>query len=78
MFDPLTRQLVPLTPIPEELVDEDLIYAGMLLKDEEAFQLALGNLDCNSMKVCFRYLGRGYFEHCRGKRNQRMMDDFVL
>ena len=51
VFDPLLRKLVPLTPIPEEIANEDLIYAGLLMKDEEAFQLALGNLDCNNMKV---------------------------
>ena len=51
VFDPLSRKLVPLTPVPEELSNEDLIYAGMLMADEDAFQLALGNLDCNTMKV---------------------------
>ena len=51
VFDPLSRKLVPLTPVPEDLQSEDLIYAGMLMADEDAFQLALGNLDCNTMKV---------------------------
>ena len=51
VFDPLTRKLVPLTPLTDDLADEDLIYAGMLMKDEDAYQLALGNLDCNNMKV---------------------------
>ena len=51
VFDPLTRKLVPLTPIPEDLNNEDLIYAGMLMTDEDAYQLALGNLDCNTMRV---------------------------
>nr|XP_015218223.1 PREDICTED: exonuclease 1 [Lepisosteus oculatus] len=50
VFDPLSRRLVPLNPYPEEINPQSLSYAGPNMGDQAALQIALGNVDVNSMK----------------------------
>lgn len=50
VFDPLQRKVVPLNPYPEHLDPLSLSYAGLNLGDDKGFQMALGNLDVNTME----------------------------
>ncbi|XP_077990626.1 uncharacterized protein LOC144444945 [Glandiceps talaboti] len=50
-FDPLQKKLVPLNPYPAEVEPNELQYAGKYLSDTLALQLALGNIDVQSMTV---------------------------
>lgn len=55
VFDPKTRKLRPLNDYPEheDLESLDLSYAGTMIDQETALQMAVGNLDINRMqKVC--------------------------
>ena len=47
-FDPLTHKLCPLTPYPPEVEVEELQYAGPYFSDEQALQIALGNVDIHT------------------------------
>ena len=51
VFDPKTRTLRPLNDYPEheDLESLDLSYAGTMIDQETALQMALGNLDINQM-----------------------------
>uniref|UniRef100_A0A8C4F4I1 Exonuclease 1 n=1 Tax=Dicentrarchus labrax TaxID=13489 RepID=A0A8C4F4I1_DICLA len=50
VFDPISRKVVPLNPYPEHMDPATLSYAGLNLGDEEGLQMALGNLDINTMQ----------------------------
>ncbi|CAL8255565.1 unnamed protein product [Lota lota] len=50
VFDPLRRKVVPLNPYPEHLDPSTLSYAGLNTGDEKGYQMALGNLDLNTME----------------------------
>lgn len=50
VFDPVRRKVVPLNPYPEHTDPATLSYAGLHLGDDKGLQMALGNLDINSME----------------------------
>ncbi|XP_035519762.1 exonuclease 1-like [Morone saxatilis] len=50
VFDPISRKVVPLNPYPEHMDPATLSYAGLNLGDDEGLQMALGNLDINTMQ----------------------------
>ncbi|XP_034148803.1 exonuclease 1 isoform X2 [Esox lucius] len=50
VFDPIRRKVVPLNPYPEHLDPATLSYAGRNVGDCKGFQMALGNLDINTME----------------------------
>uniref|UniRef100_A0A3Q1ETY9 Exonuclease 1 n=1 Tax=Acanthochromis polyacanthus TaxID=80966 RepID=A0A3Q1ETY9_9TELE len=49
-FDPVKRKVVPLNPYPEHIDPATLSYAGLNLGDDKGLQMALGNLDINTME----------------------------
>ncbi|XP_041105234.1 exonuclease 1-like [Polyodon spathula] len=50
VFDPISRRLVPLNPYPDDMDPKTLSYAGHHIGDNDAFQIALGNVDINNME----------------------------
>ncbi|XP_073783251.1 exonuclease 1 isoform X1 [Danio rerio] len=50
VFDPLRRKVVPLNPYPDHINPAALSYAGTNVGDEKGLQMALGNLDINTMQ----------------------------
>ncbi|TDH01001.1 hypothetical protein EPR50_G00175600 [Perca flavescens] len=50
VFDPVMRKVVPLNPYPEHMDPATLSYAGLNLGDDKGLQMALGNLDINTME----------------------------
>ncbi|KAM9466429.1 exonuclease 1 [Clarias gariepinus] len=50
VFDPINRKVVPLNPYPENLDLSKLSYAGVNVGDKQGLQMALGNVDINTMK----------------------------
>lgn len=50
VFDPINRKVVPLNPYPENLELSTLSYAGVNVGDKQGLQMALGNLDINTME----------------------------
>ncbi|XP_068597714.1 exonuclease 1 [Brachionichthys hirsutus] len=50
VFDPVRRKVVPLSPYPEHVDAAALSYAGLHLGDENGFQMAVGNLDINTLE----------------------------
>ncbi|XDV43136.1 hypothetical protein PO909_011665 [Leuciscus waleckii] len=50
VFDPLKRKVVPLNPYPDHIDPASLSYAGTNVGDESGLEMALGNLDINTMQ----------------------------
>ncbi|KAM9345078.1 exonuclease 1 [Symphorus nematophorus] len=50
VFDPVRRKVVPLNPYPEHVDPATLSYAGVNVGDDKGLQMALGNLDINTME----------------------------
>ncbi|NXJ09868.1 EXO1 Exonuclease, partial [Odontophorus gujanensis] len=50
VFDPIKRKLVPLNDYADDIDPETLIYAGRHFGDSTAFQIALGNIDIDTME----------------------------
>nr|XP_033793140.1 exonuclease 1 [Geotrypetes seraphini]XP_033793141.1 exonuclease 1 [Geotrypetes seraphini]XP_033793142.1 exonuclease 1 [Geotrypetes seraphini] len=50
VFDPLKRELVPLNPYPSDIDPQTLDYAGRNIGHNIALQIALGNIDINTME----------------------------
>uniref|UniRef100_A0A8C5ERX1 Exonuclease 1 n=1 Tax=Gouania willdenowi TaxID=441366 RepID=A0A8C5ERX1_GOUWI len=50
VFDPVLKKVVPLNPYPDHLDTDALPYAGLNLGDAVGFQMALGNLDINTLQ----------------------------
>nr|XP_055028599.1 exonuclease 1 [Misgurnus anguillicaudatus]XP_055028600.1 exonuclease 1 [Misgurnus anguillicaudatus] len=50
VFDPLRRKVVPLNPYPDHVDPASLSYAGTNVGDEKGLEMALGNLDINTMQ----------------------------
>ncbi|KAF0027628.1 hypothetical protein F2P81_020369 [Scophthalmus maximus] len=50
VFDPIRRKVVPLNPYPEHIDPATLSYAGLNVGDDKGLQMALGNLDINTME----------------------------
>ncbi|XP_024153220.1 exonuclease 1 [Oryzias melastigma] len=50
VFDPVQRKVVPLNPYPEHTDPASLSYAGLNLGDDKGLEMALGNLDFNTME----------------------------
>ncbi|KAF7667849.1 hypothetical protein LDENG_00040920 [Lucifuga dentata] len=50
VFDPVKRKVVPLNPYPEHIDPTTLSYAGHNIGDDKGLQMALGNLDINTME----------------------------
>ncbi|XP_056291773.1 exonuclease 1 [Pseudoliparis swirei] len=50
VFDPVRRKVVPLNPYLEHIDPASLGYAGLNLGDDKGLQMALGNLDINTME----------------------------
>uniref|UniRef100_A0A3Q1HJI4 Exonuclease 1 n=1 Tax=Anabas testudineus TaxID=64144 RepID=A0A3Q1HJI4_ANATE len=50
VFDPVRRKVVPLTPYPEHIDPATLTYAGLNVGDDKGLQMALGNLNINTME----------------------------
>ncbi|XP_076848220.1 exonuclease 1 [Brachyhypopomus gauderio] len=50
VFDPISRKVVPLNPYPEHIDPATLSYAGVNVGDTLGLQMALGNLDLNTME----------------------------
>ncbi|XP_074662226.1 uncharacterized protein LOC141914815 isoform X2 [Tubulanus polymorphus] len=48
VFDPKLRKLLPLNPYPPEVTPELLTYAGPMMSQQKALQLALGNINVNT------------------------------
>ncbi|XP_062493344.1 exonuclease 1 [Pezoporus occidentalis] len=55
VFDPVNRKLVPLNPYEDGIDPETLIYAGRHFGDGTAFQIAIGNVDINTMEQTDNY-----------------------
>ncbi|XP_028983134.1 exonuclease 1 isoform X2 [Betta splendens] len=50
VFDPVRRKVVPLNPYPEHIDPAALTYAGLNVGDDKGLQMALGNLDINTLE----------------------------
>ncbi|XP_072546647.1 exonuclease 1 [Salminus brasiliensis] len=50
VFDPINRKVVPLNPYPEHIDPATLSYAGVNVGDKQGLQMALGNVDINTME----------------------------
>ncbi|XP_073683652.1 exonuclease 1 [Garra rufa] len=50
VFDPLRRKVVPLNPYPDHVDPASLSYAGTNVGDEKGLEMALGNMDINTMQ----------------------------
>ncbi|CAJ1066493.1 exonuclease 1 [Xyrichtys novacula] len=50
VFDPIRRKVVPLNPYPKHIDPATLTYAGINLGDEKGLQMAMGNVDINTME----------------------------
>ncbi|XP_036403180.1 exonuclease 1 [Megalops cyprinoides] len=55
VFDPINRKVVPLNAYPDDIDPSSLSYAGHNLGDEKGLQMALGNLDINTMTKVDNY-----------------------
>ncbi|NXF87620.1 EXO1 Exonuclease, partial [Eubucco bourcierii] len=55
VFDPINRKLVPLNPYGDDIDPETLIYAGRHFGDSTAFQIAIGNVDIDTMEQIDNY-----------------------
>uniref|UniRef100_A0A3Q3ANL0 Exonuclease 1 n=1 Tax=Kryptolebias marmoratus TaxID=37003 RepID=A0A3Q3ANL0_KRYMA len=50
VFDPVRRKVVPVNPYPEHIDPATLSYAGLNLEEDKGLDMALGNLDINTME----------------------------
>ncbi|NXN85444.1 EXO1 Exonuclease, partial [Bombycilla garrulus] len=55
VFDPVNRKLVPLNAYEDNIGPETLTYAGQHVGDDTAFQIAIGNIDINTMEQIDNY-----------------------
>ncbi|XP_015478559.1 exonuclease 1 isoform X1 [Parus major] len=55
VFDPVNRKLVPLNAYGDDVDPETLTYAGRHVGDDTAFQIAIGNIDINTMEQIDNY-----------------------
>ncbi|NXI92065.1 EXO1 Exonuclease, partial [Psophia crepitans] len=55
VFDPVNRKLVPLNAYGDDIDPETLIYAGRHFGDGTAFQIAIGNIDVDTMEQIDNY-----------------------
>ncbi|NXX80907.1 EXO1 Exonuclease, partial [Urocolius indicus] len=55
VFDPVRRKLVPLNAYEDDIDPETLIYAGRHFGDGTAFQIAIGNIDIDTMEQIDNY-----------------------
>ncbi|NXM86167.1 EXO1 Exonuclease, partial [Oenanthe oenanthe] len=55
VFDPINRKLVPLNAYGDDIDPETLTYAGRHVGDDTAFQIAIGNIDINTMEQIDNY-----------------------
>ncbi|NXN20034.1 EXO1 Exonuclease, partial [Indicator maculatus] len=55
VFDPVNRKLVPLNPYGDDIDPETLNYAGRHFGDSTAFQIAVGNIDIDTMEQIDNY-----------------------
>ncbi|XP_039563197.1 exonuclease 1 [Passer montanus] len=55
VFDPVNRKLVPLNAYGDDIDPEALTYAGRHVGDDTAFQIAIGNIDINTMEQIDSY-----------------------
>ncbi|NXV81512.1 EXO1 Exonuclease, partial [Atlantisia rogersi] len=55
VFDPVNRKLVPLNAYGDDIDPETLTYAGRHLGDGTAFQIAIGNIDIDTMEQIDNY-----------------------
>nr|XP_031360391.1 exonuclease 1 [Lonchura striata domestica] len=55
VFDPVNRKLVPLNAYGDDIDPETLTYAGRHVGDDTAFQIAVGNIDINTMEQIDSY-----------------------
>ncbi|KFZ56118.1 Exonuclease 1, partial [Antrostomus carolinensis] len=55
VFDPVNRKLVPLNSYGDDIDPETLIYAGRYFGDDTAFQIAIGNIDIDTMEQIDNY-----------------------
>ncbi|NXP45776.1 EXO1 Exonuclease, partial [Heliornis fulica] len=55
VFDPVNRKLVPLNTYDDDIDPETLTYAGRHFGDGTAFQIAIGNIDIDTMEQIDTY-----------------------
>ncbi|XP_009986462.1 PREDICTED: exonuclease 1 [Tauraco erythrolophus] len=55
VFDPVNRKLVPLNAYGDDIDPEELTYAGRHFGDGTAFQIAIGNIDIDTMEQIDNY-----------------------
>ncbi|NWW77112.1 EXO1 Exonuclease, partial [Climacteris rufus] len=55
VFDPVNRKLVPLNAYQDDIDPETLTYAGRHFGDATAFQIAIGNIDIDTMEPIDNY-----------------------
>ncbi|NXG68788.1 EXO1 Exonuclease, partial [Baryphthengus martii] len=55
VFDPVNRKLVPLNAYADDIDPETLTYAGRHFGDGTAFQIAIGNIDIETMEQIDNY-----------------------
>ncbi|KAM9383583.1 exonuclease 1 [Phaethornis superciliosus] len=55
VFDPANRKLVPLNGYGDDIDPEALTYAGRHFGDDTAFQIAIGNIDIDTMEQIDNY-----------------------
>ncbi|NXN95086.1 EXO1 Exonuclease, partial [Rhinopomastus cyanomelas] len=55
VFDPIKRKLIPLNAYGDDVDPETLVYAGRHFGDGTAFQIAIGNIDIDTMEQIDNY-----------------------
>ncbi|NXW51747.1 EXO1 Exonuclease, partial [Nyctiprogne leucopyga] len=55
VFDPVNRKLIPLNAYGDDIDPETLTYAGRYFGDDTAFQIAIGNIDIDTMEQIDNY-----------------------
>ncbi|NWX90586.1 EXO1 Exonuclease, partial [Nothoprocta pentlandii] len=83
VFDPVNRKLVPLNAYDDDIDPETLIYAGRHFGDVTALQIAVGNVDINTMEQIDDYnpdtaqqRSRGWNDDATNQKNSIWSRDY--
>ncbi|KFU94894.1 Exonuclease 1 [Chaetura pelagica] len=88
VFDPVNRKLVPLNAYGDDIDPQAVMYAGRHFGDDTAFQIAIGNIDIDTMEQIDNYnpdtaqpvqqRSRGWNERCDNHVNSIWSRDYKL
>ncbi|XP_051470534.1 exonuclease 1 [Apus apus] len=88
VFDPVNRKLVPLNAYGDDVDPQALVYAGRHFGDGTAFQIAIGNIDIDTMEQIDNYdpdtaqpvqqRSRGWNDRCDNHVNSIWSRDYKL